>query len=858
MAWLLRRRQRISWLLLLAAAWVAALVVTMGWVSLWPVRSEADATTVRFDGTSAEPVSLALGNTHACALLNDGTVWCWGGNSGGQLDIAGPNWGSPFHARATPEPVPGITGATAIAASTHLTCVIAAGRVLCWGTNVWYSGERCDDPRTSGQSGVCSGGTSEQPGIGFTFGRSDTALEAVLSQNCEPQGDWPAACDPLPAVIGASSLSMSDQHGCVVADRRVWCWGVDNDGELGAGAQPDSADWMIPRIGWGNSVTGFDTALAVSTGPNATCALLAPESGAVRRRIDCWGTSAYEAFGLHVPVDTSAPFDVPAKADPPVFPVDPWPLCGPDPTAADAPTGCDHFVKSPALVSFGPLNTQIPAGVPDPVTAVSSAWDSSCAVAAGSAWCWGLVLGGPPAKLEAMEVPHRVTGLINVSSIAASGWSACAIANGEVRCWGLSSSGQLGVPYAPGVLDLLALGSLVALLLVAGAGGFAAVRIYQGEMRRRASFAFGPDARIRPVSAGTFRLLLAILATTAVYGWIFVTEGGDSAPYHYPFALPAAAGAGAVLALAQGAASRQVRRRRSLAIGALAVLAVVAVALGWIVPTLVPLIAGSLPQPVAASQLPELMLAAPVSLVGLLIFYLPPVDPLLVRDFGVQYREARTARRQLSLLLHPWRFLSTRAAERERTRLAAELHAGVLPGLYRSLKEVEGGGSVERQALDLREAVEEVEGMLARRRSIVLEEVGLLGAVEWLAERTEERSTVTVEIDVEDPGAAARPPRAVERAAFRVAQLALDNCARHAPGATATVRLAIASAHVTLVVSDDGPGLTQTPADAVKAGRNGLADMEDVARSCGARLSVASSDPVAERPGVTVTFEWRA
>ena len=95
-------------------------------------------------------------------------------------------------------------------------------------------------------------------------------------------------------------------------------------------------------------------------------------------------------------------------------------------------------------------------------------------------------------------------------------------------------------------------------------------------------------------------------------------------------------------------------------------------------------------------------------------------------------------------------------------------------------------------------AVDEVEALLLARRSIVLEEMGLLAGLEWLAERTEDRSDVRVEILVDggpafpSPGAAppARPPRDVERAAFRVTQLALDNVVRHAPGASVSVRLA--------------------------------------------------------------------
>ena len=103
------------------------------------------------------------------------------------------------------------------------------------------------------------------------------------------------------------------------------------------------------------------------------------------------------------------------------------------------------------------------------------------------------------------------------------------------------------------------------------------------------------------------------------------------------------------------------------------------------------------------------------------------------------------------------------AAESERGRLAADLHAEVLPSLRRALAEAEGGGTVERLAADLRSAVDEVEAMLLARRSIVLEEMGLLAGLEWLAERTEDRSDVRVEILVE--GGPAAPPGTGARAA---------------------------------------------------------------------------------------------
>jgi signal transduction histidine kinase len=223
------------------------------------------------------------------------------------------------------------------------------------------------------------------------------------------------------------------------------------------------------------------------------------------------------------------------------------------------------------------------------------------------------------------------------------------------------------------------------------------------------------------------------------------------------------------------------------------------------------------------------------------------------------------------------------AAESERGRLAADLHADVLPSLRRALAEAEAGGTVERLAADLRSAVEEVESMLLARRSIVLEEMGLLAGIEWLAERVEDRSEVRVEIEVEgtaegeaageaageavgeaeEPGdggavgglAPARPPRDVERAAFRVAQLALDNVVRHAPAATTVIRVIVLPVAVRLRIEDDGDGPPVDEAAAARSGRRGIADMRAEARAAGAALEVRRG---AGGRGTAVEFRWPA
>jgi signal transduction histidine kinase len=204
------------------------------------------------------------------------------------------------------------------------------------------------------------------------------------------------------------------------------------------------------------------------------------------------------------------------------------------------------------------------------------------------------------------------------------------------------------------------------------------------------------------------------------------------------------------------------------------------------------------------------------------------------------------------------------AVETERGRLAADLHAQVLPSLHRALAEAESGGSVERLAADLRSAVDDVESLLVARRSIVLEEMGLLAGLEWLAERIEDRSAIRVEIEVlgtvpsdvsNGASGTARPPRDVERAAFRIAQLALDNVLRHARARRAQVSVDISPRAVAMTIGDDGDGPTMDEAAAARSGRRGIADMRAEAGACGGTLTTGR-DPAGS--GMVVAFGWSA
>jgi signal transduction histidine kinase len=204
--------------------------------------------------------------------------------------------------------------------------------------------------------------------------------------------------------------------------------------------------------------------------------------------------------------------------------------------------------------------------------------------------------------------------------------------------------------------------------------------------------------------------------------------------------------------------------------------------------------------------------------------------------------------------LSPGRRRARTAVLAERSRLAADLHADVVPGLRRVLADAEGGAPAESLASSLREVLAEVEAVGGERHAVQLDIGGLVPALAWLAERIERRSDVTVTIDVEDSPSA--PPPDVAAAAFRIAGLALTNVTWHAPGSRAAIAIRADAAGVDMTITDDGPGITPDAiAAAQSVGHRGIADMAAEAAACGASLDVGAG---AHGTGTVVSFRWRA
>jgi len=273
------------------------------------------------------PIQISAGYQHACALLSDNSVWCWGDNASGELGIS--------TATATKSSTPvkvqfGVTGATVKAVTagySHSCAVFSDATAQCWGANNY--GQLGDGTTTSTSSPVVVRASASTPqsniqsisaGTQFTCAvvldssRSTNIVKCwgtgsygqlgngVSCSTCEAKYPSTVVTDTTnnTPLSGVSSVSAGSLHACaVLTSGATYCWGYNAYGQLGNGSTTDS---NLPlRVLDGTSIA--ISATDVSAGAFATCALV--NSGVL-----CWGRNDYGQIGNESP-STSEPRPVP-------------------------------------------------------------------------------------------------------------------------------------------------------------------------------------------------------------------------------------------------------------------------------------------------------------------------------------------------------------------------------------------------------------------------------------------------------------------------------------------------------------------------------------------------------------------
>lgn len=310
-------------------------VRTNGTVWCWGDASSGqagDGTTGDADGLRKSPVQVrrgssplrgvtevAAGVSHTCAVRGDGTVWCWGDMSFGQLgnDRVGPGEHRTRAVRV--QRVNGeLTGVSHIATGGDHTCALRTnGSVYCWGQAEY--GQLGNGTTGPGGTGtvwsaavrVRQGSGSLENVVAIAVGyQHSCAVKRGGSVWCWGDGQFGQLGDGQSGaghhrtkavrvkrgggfLTNASGIAAGGFQTCVRrADRSAWCWGFAENGQLGDGTTGDAITHIRTKAVQVRRGSGALTRVtSIGAGSYHSCA----------RRSDgsawCWGDGRYGQLG---------------------------------------------------------------------------------------------------------------------------------------------------------------------------------------------------------------------------------------------------------------------------------------------------------------------------------------------------------------------------------------------------------------------------------------------------------------------------------------------------------------------------------------------------------------------------------
>ena len=426
-------------------------------------------------------VAVEVGDLHACAILESGSVKCWGNNYYGKLGNGSATEGPVSRDSSTPVAVSGLDGSSAATAAVSLSlggafscALLADGTAKCWGAG-WFG----------------------QIGSGSTLMTNSVPVPVLGFDGSVPSKRWVA-------------ISAGSNHACAIsADELVWCWGSNSSGQIGDGESsnallPVAASGITPGSisaaeygtnGMGNPglVRGVSTSNATQTSIDLTWSAPSENGGApivnYQVRFQEVGTSNWQTYSHPTSANTSLTvtgltkntsyaFQVAAVND--AGNVGPWvgvflmPTVGGSHSCAiavtklgewDTATQCWGSGEFGALGN-GALGDNLVPGYVSGIDGVDDNWASDYSVSAGHGFncvgvgedgvvkCWGLNSSGQlgdgtttnrSAPVGVLE-PDGATLLQDSESLTTGAAHGCVIRgdDGAVLCWGSNSHGQLG------------------------------------------------------------------------------------------------------------------------------------------------------------------------------------------------------------------------------------------------------------------------------------------------------------------------------------------------------------------------------------------------------------------------------
>jgi len=250
---------------------------------------------------------IAVGDNHTCAVTAAGEPWCWGANTAGQLGDG------TLLTRTTPITVSGLSsGVIALAAGyTHSCALLVEGAVKCWGGNTYGqvgNGTFRRQPvptevvsLTMNVVSLVAGGSWY--GGGHTCGvLADSHVQCWGSNTYGQLGDNTFISRSVPVTVvnlsAVQAVVAGDLHTCALTQAgAVKCWGANFWGQLGDGSFANRRA-PVTVLGLESGVT------ALVAGNFHTCAVL------LTQRVKCWGLDRMGNLGLGSRTQASTPINI--------------------------------------------------------------------------------------------------------------------------------------------------------------------------------------------------------------------------------------------------------------------------------------------------------------------------------------------------------------------------------------------------------------------------------------------------------------------------------------------------------------------------------------------------------------------
>ena len=337
---------------------------------------------------------VSSGATHSCAILDDGSVGCWGDNSNGQLGDGGR-----VSSLSPQKTLPLGRNAVDISAGSYHTCTLLDdGSIRCWGSNAFG-----------------------QLGDGTTIERT-TPITVNLGSG-----------------VSAIGVSSGESHTCaVLTDNRVKCWGLNINGQLGDGTNTDRHSPTYSSLGG----TG---ALKVSAGSFHTCVIT------VDRNVMCWGENWNGQLGDSSNADRNSPVEVSVPSNSSAISIDSGAFhscIGMN----DGSMFCWGYNAHGQLGNGGTSDSNSPLpsslGSDQLLMEIEVGLFHSCGLFdSGEVACWGDNSNGQlgDGTQTAHSTPEVIILSTNATSISVGHRHTCVILDdASLKCWGANEFGQVG------------------------------------------------------------------------------------------------------------------------------------------------------------------------------------------------------------------------------------------------------------------------------------------------------------------------------------------------------------------------------------------------------------------------------